>query len=66
MTDTTSVYADRIATAAAAVELVKPGEHVFLGTGCATPLALVAALEARRRLTAVLCCIIICNVRCIQ
>ena len=37
MTDTTSVYAGRIVTAAAAVELVKPGEHVFLGTGCATP-----------------------------
>jgi len=48
VTDTTSVYAGRIATAAAAVELVKPGEHVFLGTGCATPLSLVAALEARR------------------
>jgi acyl-CoA hydrolase len=48
VTDTTSVYAGRIATAAAAVELVKPGDHVFLGTGCATPLSLVAALEARR------------------
>ena len=48
MTDTMSAYADRIATAAAAVELVKPGAHVFLGTGCATPLSLVAALEARR------------------
>jgi len=48
VTDTMSAYADRISTAAAAVELVKPGEHVFLGTGCATPLSLVAALEARR------------------
>ncbi len=48
MTDTMSAYADRIVTAAAAVELVKPGAHVFLGTGCATPLSLVTALEARR------------------
>ena len=48
VTDTLSAYADRIVTAAAAVELVKPGAHVFLGTGCATPLSLVAALEARR------------------
>jgi acyl-CoA hydrolase len=45
MTDTMSAYAARIATPAAAVELVKPGAHVFLGTGCATPLSLV---EARR------------------
>jgi acyl-CoA hydrolase len=48
VTDTMSAYADRIVTASAAVELVKPGAHVFLGTGCATPLSLVAALEARR------------------
>lgn len=48
MTDTMSAYADRIVTAAAAVELVKPGARVFLGTGCATPLSLVTALEARR------------------
>ena len=48
MTDTMSAYADRIVTAVAAVDLVKPGAHVFLGTGRATPLSLVTALEARR------------------
>jgi len=47
VTDTLSAYADRIATAAAAVELVKAGDHVFLGTGCATPLSRVRR-RARR------------------
>ena len=40
--------ADKIVTAEKAVALVKPGQSVFIGTGCATPVRLVTALEARR------------------
>lgn len=39
-------YADKITTAHAAVLDVRPGDHVFVGTACATPRSLVAALEA--------------------
>jgi len=39
-------YADKLTTAAQAVLQVRSGEHVFVGTACATPRALVAALEA--------------------
>jgi acyl-CoA hydrolase/RimJ/RimL family protein N-acetyltransferase len=39
-------YHDKIATADAAVRLIQPGQHVFVGTACATPRTLVAALEA--------------------
>ena len=39
-------HADKISTAQAAVRLIGPGAHVFVGTACATPRALVAALEA--------------------
>lgn len=35
----------KIVTAEAAVRLVQHGQHVFVGTGCATPRTLVAALE---------------------
>lgn len=38
-------FPDKVTTAALAASLVQPGNRVFLGTGCATPRALVAALE---------------------
>jgi acyl-CoA hydrolase/RimJ/RimL family protein N-acetyltransferase len=40
-------WRSRSVTAEEAVEGVRPGEHVFVGTACATPRALVAALERR-------------------
>jgi acyl-CoA hydrolase/GNAT superfamily N-acetyltransferase len=40
--------ADKICSAAEAVAQIRAGEHVFVGTACATPRSLVAALEARR------------------
>ncbi len=40
--------ADKICTAEDAVAQIRPGEHVFVGSACATPRTLVAALEARR------------------
>ncbi len=39
-------YADKITTAHDAVMHIRPGDHVFVGTACATPRTLVAALEA--------------------
>lgn len=38
-------FADRVTTAEAAVSHIGNGTHVFVGTGCATPLSLVRALE---------------------
>jgi acyl-CoA hydrolase/RimJ/RimL family protein N-acetyltransferase len=38
-------WAAKITTAAAAMQQVRAGEHVFVGTACATPRSLVAALE---------------------
>jgi acyl-CoA hydrolase/GNAT superfamily N-acetyltransferase len=40
--------ADKICTAAEAVAQIRAGEHVFVGSACATPRGLVAALEALR------------------
>ena len=40
-------YADVIVTAEEAVNHIAPGNRVFVGTGCAQPLALVRALVAR-------------------
>lgn len=40
------IYKDKLITAEAAARLVKPGQHIFVGTACATPRTLVAALEA--------------------
>ncbi|WP_349741340.1 GNAT family N-acetyltransferase [Roseateles cavernae] len=40
--------ADKICSAAEAVAHIRAGEHVFVGTACATPRSLVAALEAHR------------------
>lgn len=42
-------YAEMVVTAAQAVSHIVPGDRVFLGTGCATPLELVKALVARAR-----------------
>ena len=39
-------YGAKVATAAEAVRQIKPGAQVFIGTACATPRELVAALEA--------------------
>ncbi len=38
-------HAAKVCSAAEAVAQVRPGDHVFVGTACATPRALVAALE---------------------
>jgi len=40
--------AGKICTAAQAVAQIRAGEHVFVGSACATPRSLVAALEALR------------------
>ena len=40
--------ADKMCPPEQAVEHINAGEHVFVGTACATPRTLVAALEARR------------------
>ncbi len=37
-------FADRIGTAAAAMKLIKPGNSIFIGTGCGQPQHLVDAL----------------------
>lgn len=42
-------YSEMVVTAAQAVSHIIPGERVFLGTGCATPLELVKALVARSK-----------------
>jgi acyl-CoA hydrolase/RimJ/RimL family protein N-acetyltransferase len=39
-------YPKKVTTAARAANLVQAGNRVFVGTGCATPRALVAALES--------------------
>ncbi len=40
-------YADAIMTADKAIALIQPGHRIFVGTGCAQPLALTRALAAR-------------------
>lgn len=40
-------YAAQIQTAEEAVKRIRPGQRVFIGTGCAEPLTLVRALTAR-------------------
>lgn len=40
-------FADKVCTAAEAIAEVRHGDHVFVGTACATPRTLVAALEAQ-------------------
>ena len=43
-----SDWLERQARAADAVSSIQPGHHVFVGSACATPRALVEALELRR------------------
>ena len=43
-----ALIAGRLCSAEAAVEAVKPGNRVFVGTACATPIGLVQALERRK------------------
>jgi len=42
-------YADQIATAPEALRLIKPGNSIFIGTGCGQPQHLVDALVAHSR-----------------
>ncbi len=37
-------YADKISNAAAAIKLIKPGNNIFIGTGCGQPRHLVSSL----------------------
>ncbi len=39
-------YCDKVIAANKAVRMIRPGQHVFVGTACATPRTLVAALES--------------------
>jgi acyl-CoA hydrolase/RimJ/RimL family protein N-acetyltransferase len=39
-------YSDKVCTAQVAMEQIRNGDHVFVGTGCATPLTLLRALES--------------------
>ena len=41
------IQIDKLTTAEKAVEIVKPGDRVFVGTACATPRTLIQALEER-------------------
>lgn len=47
MYSTLRPYADKITSAEEAVRHVRGGDHVFVGSACATPRSLVAALEAQ-------------------
>lgn len=38
-------YQDKIISAITAANLIRPGQHVFVGTACATPRSIMAALE---------------------
>ncbi len=42
-------YADRVGTAVEALKLIKPGNSIFIGTGCAQPQHLVNALVEHSR-----------------
>lgn len=46
--DPSGAIRERCVAADVAVRLVKPGQRIFIGTGCATPRALVKALESAR------------------
>jgi acyl-CoA hydrolase len=39
-------YRAKLITAESAARLIKPGNHVFIGTACATPRTLMHAIEA--------------------
>ena len=42
-----SEWHDRRCSAADAVSTLRPGDHVFVGSACATPRALLEALQSR-------------------
>ncbi|HEX5042880.1 MAG TPA: GNAT family N-acetyltransferase [Candidatus Polarisedimenticolaceae bacterium] len=42
----TDVHGEKVITAEQAARLVKPGDHVFVGTACAAPRTILSALEA--------------------
>lgn len=42
-------HKNKLTSAEAAVKLIRPGNHVFVGTACATPRVLMAAFEALAR-----------------
>jgi acyl-CoA hydrolase/RimJ/RimL family protein N-acetyltransferase len=44
-----SNFTDKIATPEEALSCIKPGDRIFVGTGCATPRTLTAALENLER-----------------
>lgn len=45
-------YQDKVCTPEAALDGLRNGDHVFVGTGCAAPLTLLRALESRKTLPA--------------
>lgn len=45
-------YKDKVCTPEAALDGLRNGDHVFVGTGCAAPLNLLRALESRKLLPA--------------
>jgi acyl-CoA hydrolase/RimJ/RimL family protein N-acetyltransferase len=47
--DVLSQFTDKITTSEDALSAIKPGDRVFLGTGCATPRTLIMALENSAR-----------------
>jgi acyl-CoA hydrolase/GNAT superfamily N-acetyltransferase len=49
----TERWRERLRTSAEALALVRPGDRVFVGTGCAAPLTLLRALEQSTRLPGV-------------
>lgn len=49
MSETLRDYQDKITTAEVAVDIIRSGDHVFVGTACATPCLLVRTLEASQR-----------------
>ncbi len=42
-------YAEKIGTPQQALSLIKPGNRVFIGTGCAVPATLLYTLEQEER-----------------
>lgn len=46
-TEWQEAYSDMLATPGQAAKLIKPGQRVFIGTGCGEPVALVEALTER-------------------
>ncbi|TXH88291.1 MAG: GNAT family N-acetyltransferase [Rhodoferax sp.] len=45
-------YKDKVCTPDVALDGLRSGDHVFVGTGCAAPLTLLRALESRKSLPA--------------